>query len=335
MYNNSLFNYVFNGFKFNRSLLIEPIPDLRSPFEGILYISIGVVSIILYIPFFFAIIDKKNYKFPAYKIMAQMAVFDILNLFILGVLSGINSIMGLSYWNAPFLSIFYCESGYFLWCSVNGNLIVLATQRCIQIISPSLADDLFAGSKTYIWLIIPLLITAAMITFNPMLIYTPVLNMCFLDPFLGYPNKSTTKYDSIFQFLENVVNSTFLISIYIIFFIILLIKKKETEVKVKKNGTTDSQNVILLIQTASICSITLASNVLYIVEGYIPLPQFTLTVTQSITLLVHSFPPVIYMMFNNTLKNTIRGYFKKNKSVAVSMVGKSISIRSAIPVQVI
>uniref|UniRef100_A0AC35UG22 G_PROTEIN_RECEP_F1_2 domain-containing protein n=1 Tax=Rhabditophanes sp. KR3021 TaxID=114890 RepID=A0AC35UG22_9BILA len=325
MYENSLYNVVFNEFKFNESLLDTPIPQLTSVFEGILYASFGAISIVIYFPFFIAILDKKNFQFPCYKIMASIAFFDIINLFILGIVAGIWSILGLNYWTNPFGSIFICDMGYFIFCATTGELIILAIQRCTQIISPQVTDLLFAGKLTYVWLMIPIVITFAMIVVHPVIIYSSVLNVCVLDPYVGYPNQSTVKYESIYRIMENFGNTVILIAIYFIFFVVLIFKKKQNNKNLDKK---DSQNFLLFIQTAVICLVTLISNFLYITETYIQIPQFAITLTELATLLVHAIPPVIFLLFNKTLKNTIRGYFS-NKIIndATLIKTKSVSIR--------
>uniref|UniRef100_A0AC35TNA2 7TM_GPCR_Srx domain-containing protein n=1 Tax=Rhabditophanes sp. KR3021 TaxID=114890 RepID=A0AC35TNA2_9BILA len=315
------------------SLMEHPIPNLTSAPEGILYFSIGVVGIILYIPFFIAMLDKNNFKHPCYRIMTHLAAFDIVNLFLLGIGGGIFSIYGFSYWTYPKSSIIMCEAGYFFWCVVNGDLIVLAIQRCVQMLSPDLTEELFSGNKTFIWLMIPLIITTAMTIVNSVFIYSPVLNVCVLDPFMGYPNTSSVKYESIYQIMENFGNTFILITTYVIFFIILILKKKQNKVptgtkkSVVNTNSNKSQNLLLFLQTAAICFVAFASNVLFITESYVQLPMIALTVTSTATLLVHAIPPIIFMVANKTLKNTIKGYFKNQVQNKSLLGNKSISQR--------
>ena len=80
-------------------------------------------------------------------------------------------------WLTEHLGLWYCEST---------AALLLAFNRCVDMWSPTLGDALFAGKKTWIWLIIPTLYSLAMCLWTSPVLYNGVYGAWLFNPHAGY-----------------------------------------------------------------------------------------------------------------------------------------------------
>lgn len=63
--------------------------------------------------------------------------------------------------------------------------MILAINRCVDVLQPPWMSTLFGGYRTYTWLLLPTIYGLYFMWFTPPLIYTSVYYADFFDPFVG------------------------------------------------------------------------------------------------------------------------------------------------------
>lgn len=82
-----------------------------------------------------------------------------------------------------------------LWIGACMTGLVLLINRALDLINKYYADMLFAGRRTYIWLIFPFLLFLYVCLFTKPFIFNSILDASFTNPFLGIPEAHINERD--------------------------------------------------------------------------------------------------------------------------------------------
>ncbi|KAI6236189.1 hypothetical protein M3Y95_00131200 [Aphelenchoides besseyi] len=161
-----------------------------------IYIAIGLMYEILYFPCLYVMGSNRFLKLSCYKIMYFLGVIDVACIFINSILSGIFTYEGSVFCDHP--TLMYISGGIStgLWCSACCACVLLALNRCCDLLRPNWMETLFGGSRTYWWLLVPTIYGLYFIVFTPPLIYTSIYNAAFFDPFTGTDKADAELYTS-------------------------------------------------------------------------------------------------------------------------------------------
>ncbi|KAH7719992.1 CRE-SRT-27 protein, partial [Aphelenchoides avenae] len=152
---------------------------------GIVYLVVGITYEVLYIPFLFVMASPNFFRLSCYKIMFYLGVVDIITIVDNSLLSGYFSLTGAIYCTHPTVMYVSGSCAVGLWCCACMTCMILAINRCLDLLRPSWMKHLFAGQRTYLWLLMPTVYGLYFAWFTPPLIFTSIYDANFFDPFVG------------------------------------------------------------------------------------------------------------------------------------------------------
>uniref|UniRef100_A0AC35U9A7 Serpentine Receptor, class T n=1 Tax=Rhabditophanes sp. KR3021 TaxID=114890 RepID=A0AC35U9A7_9BILA len=309
---------------FNSTMLNDP--SKKSFKVGLLYLTLGIIYIVIYIPFVFAMV--KHIKISAYKIMLMLAVYDLIGLFVAGVMSGFFSIHGTIYCSNQLRSAFFGAFGFGSFALTESTLLLLILNRCLTLMFSSAADKVFAGNNTWYMLLLPFSYGMWTIWFTPYPMYTSWANTYLFDPYPAYiktpPEDLHELYGNIMHEINNYGICGMQVLSYIVLFILYMWKYVlgfyKTESNIKK-----FTGVRLFIQTTAVCTFSLSTSGLFILMSHLT------DVPASLGILAHcswitscGINGMIYLLMNSTLKDTIRKEFFGVKKYKVTTVAQRV-----------
>ncbi|KAI1695083.1 serpentine type 7TM GPCR chemoreceptor srt domain-containing protein [Ditylenchus destructor] len=162
-----------------------PLEMRRHPVLGTVYIIMFVVyetSHLLCLP----AIWKRMKESSCYKIMFYMSILDITALPVIGLGSGIFMYTGLVFCSNPTLLYAMALPVPIWWYSETVAAVLLAFNRCVDLISRHWSEKLFAGNKTWIWMFIPTIYGIQHLIFAKTVIFNGVIGCWHLNPHVGY-----------------------------------------------------------------------------------------------------------------------------------------------------
>ncbi|KAI1690538.1 serpentine type 7TM GPCR chemoreceptor srt domain-containing protein [Ditylenchus destructor] len=164
------------------------IQERRHVIVGILFLSLGVLCEIFYMPCVWAVYQQTKMKRcpTCYSFMLYLGVVDTVGLLLTAFVCGIMSIKGIVYCQMPLFTFIYCNVGMFGWFACNTTTLLLAINRCMVLIDDDLADRLFKGQRGTLWLIIPTIVGLLGIWFSPPVVYNPIDSSAILNPHRHY-----------------------------------------------------------------------------------------------------------------------------------------------------
>ena len=142
--------------------------------------------------------------------MLFLGLIDCIAISIAGFYCGYASAIGMAYCMAPRFNYIVGDFALASWGSGSTTCIILAVNRCIDVINPDLGRKLFSRRRTILWLMIPTACFIYFFFFHTTVTFSPNLYALFFDPFVGNPERYGV-VDS-----EHVRNLFFIISLKIL-----------------------------------------------------------------------------------------------------------------------
>ncbi|EGT56433.1 hypothetical protein CAEBREN_01023 [Caenorhabditis brenneri] len=220
----SLFNFLKNLFTLNKAYECPAeIKELFYPKHvlGAYFLITGIILILLYIPCFVVMLTSKS-RNPAFRIMIILAVFDMINLSVNSVSTGIFDIFGTSFCQYPRLIFIIGCIGDGTWMAGCAACILLAMDRCVEINSKFFLSFLF--HKNYfrgVQFVVAAYWFYAVMFCKPLL-FSAEYSSWFFDPKIG---KDPKLYHNIAHTVNNLVVSAATTCLYIYMCIFLYYKK--------------------------------------------------------------------------------------------------------------
>ncbi|KAH7713641.1 SRT-25 protein [Aphelenchoides avenae] len=166
----------------------------------------------------------KNHS--CYKIMFYMSLLHFTALPVIALGTGIFMFMGLVFCSYP--TFFYiCGLGASLWwyCETVAA-ILLAFNRCIDVISQRWSDRLFSGGRTWLWLLLPTLYGAHHVVYAGTSYFSGVIGAWHFNPHVGYLEDKDENFSAIELAHHNACVLVLLIGLYSVFCFKLIFKMK-------------------------------------------------------------------------------------------------------------
>uniref|UniRef100_A0A0K0EJC2 Serpentine Receptor, class T n=1 Tax=Strongyloides stercoralis TaxID=6248 RepID=A0A0K0EJC2_STRER len=280
----------------------EPNPEI-----GIIYITLGIIFIILYIPSLLVMIKKELFKLSCYKIMFFTGIFDIVTLTLNSVLSGYLGYIGAVACNYPLLNYICGAIALFGWVSTSTARLTLAINRMIDFYGKNLGYKLFKGYKTYLWLLISFTYGLLAGIFSNPPGFTSKKMAWFYDPYFGTKipsNIPTPNYINMVQVCHNILVTSIMTIVYILS-CILISFKYQTSYKI--NFTTGKGS--LFIQSFIICSSSFFAALINVIMQYLDTPDFVVIIGHFLWIITQGTTPVILLIFNKNIQRIIKMYF--------------------------
>ncbi|PIC25246.1 hypothetical protein B9Z55_018253 [Caenorhabditis nigoni] len=270
---------------------------------------------LLYFPMMFVMLEKPNFKMSCYKIMAFLAVVDMISISLCCILTGILAYRGAVFCSYPELIYFAGIIIKSFWCCSCITALILISNRILDLLFPQIGRFLFDGNRTFIVL---LFATCYMLYFaidkTPSL-FTSKFHSWFFDPMIFEGRgKDYESIPCVFNNFFVVFATCFL---YIVFCFVLGSELKN----VNKSSASFRVSIQILFQSALICLMNLTASMIYMYMNYFESPLWLIIFGNLVYQLGCCSPVFVYFTCNKTIRNgLLRKFGLKKKTAKVSIV---------------
>ncbi|EGT44047.1 hypothetical protein CAEBREN_23568 [Caenorhabditis brenneri] len=275
-------------------------PDVKHSTLGWVLLVSGLFFVMLYIPCFIAIIQKKS-SAPVYQLMFVLAIFDILSLSINSICTGIFDILGVSFCQYPLLIYFLGATAGGSWMSGCLTCVLLAIERCVEINPQFPLEFLF---RKYFFTGVRILMvmwTVYVFGFVKPVLFSIEYSCWFFDPMIG---KDPLLYHSYPHTINNfaVGISTTALYLYISYRLIF------------KFGYSTSMWLYktkrqILFQAITLCIFHTAAAFIYEYMQFIEVTPKIIIASQFIWQWSNGAVCIAYLVFNRTIRNLVLKMF--------------------------
>ncbi|KAI6175014.1 Serpentine Receptor, class T [Aphelenchoides bicaudatus] len=194
-----------------------PFEKRRRPIFAAIVFILGVAYEFLYIPCIYAMFKKKVRQAFCYKLMIEMALYDMFTLPLTAFFPAIFSYNGWMFCSYPTVTFLAGGILFPLWIGYSMTSLILAINRCLAF---SKYSWIFKGFwREILWLATPPTATITVALFGQSITYNSVLGAWFFNPHLRYYADTSNTYPSTIQFWNNILFCTILPTVYVWFFI--------------------------------------------------------------------------------------------------------------------
>ncbi|KAK0403067.1 hypothetical protein QR680_016697 [Steinernema hermaphroditum] len=262
----------------------------------------GTIYAILYVPVLRVMLRPELFQNSCFKIMFYFGLIDFFCIFLNCFLTGFLSIEGAvacSHMDLIYVTGCFCVG---LWSSQCLTCVVLVFNRCVDISSEWLADVLFSGYRTFLWILLTVVYMLYFVLFNTPILFSSLSGAWFFDPYVGIPNIAMDRsaYGSYPAAINNLLDIVLLLVLHTYLFAVLWCKTK---------GYSGSQlrslQVKVIMQSFFVCFVNFTCAALYCYMQYFSAPMFLVVVAQIAWQLSNGGVVIIYIMMNKTIRNGV------------------------------
>uniref|UniRef100_A0A915M5H3 7TM GPCR serpentine receptor class x (Srx) domain-containing protein n=1 Tax=Meloidogyne javanica TaxID=6303 RepID=A0A915M5H3_MELJA len=113
-----------------------------------------------------------------------------------------------------------------LWIAESTADIILAINRCLEVLAPKIAEILFKGIRTHLWLTICSLYALYWLFFAKAIVFSGIYFAWFFNPFIGYKEDIKGEFNYDFHIIHDLSVAILSPGIYLLFALSLLIKNQ-------------------------------------------------------------------------------------------------------------
>uniref|UniRef100_A0AC35UFA5 Serpentine Receptor, class T n=1 Tax=Rhabditophanes sp. KR3021 TaxID=114890 RepID=A0AC35UFA5_9BILA len=308
MYNNTLWNFIFNDFRYNCSVFSQSEiynESAKSFYLGFFELVLSTTYIIIYLPFIIAMAHPNHIKLPVYKLLFFLGIIDMVNLLISGTVTGIYTLNGTHYCQFPTITFVLGCIALGIWIATDLAVTLLLISRIMDALYPDVAEIFFKGYRTLLWIFSIFVVLIYTTFFSPPVIFIPTYYSWFFNPYIS--SKYVTDIGNIYHTINNffIFGSQFTLYIMIVF--VFFSSGSGHSSSAKKLA------IRLFIQCAFICFLTLTTSGLYLCMMFLDIQPWVSMLGNTFWMSVHGFSGIIFLALNNSLKNTIKSWFGKKK----------------------
>ncbi|KAI6239897.1 hypothetical protein M3Y99_00522100 [Aphelenchoides fujianensis] len=234
-----------------------------------------------------------------YKLMIEMAIYDMITLPLTALLPGIFSMQGWMFCSHPTISYMGGTIIFPLWIGYSLCSLILSINRCLSL---SRYKVLFEGpTRELFWILLPPAVSIVVALFGQSITYNSILGAWFFNPHLGYFEDTVGAYPSDLQFYNNIAFCIILPVVYVLFFL------NNYALSRKRVSGMSGKEYRLFIQTLIINFTIAGAAAGYMLMQYLSLPEYFIAFSHVAWIIVEGAPPVVYLTMNETIRKIIFG----------------------------
>ncbi|KAI1695370.1 serpentine type 7TM GPCR chemoreceptor srt domain-containing protein [Ditylenchus destructor] len=258
---------------------------------------------ILYMGVIIAIYKRINQT--CYKFLFFIGVTDIACLPICGLVTGYMAMEGAVFCSHPTFLYFCGVFGNLFWVTESTTAIILAVNRCLQVISPEVSKKLFFGHRVWYWMCIATCYGLWSCIFTRAVSFNGIFCAWFFNPHTGYIEDTNGTYANLPHTFHNYMVCLALTGLYLVFIIAFLVKHSISDKAnaVNSIGTKNAAKKTAFIQVALLSCVNAVGSGIYDYLQYFPTKPIFIYVASYCWLLVHGIPSVIFLTMNKTIRN--------------------------------
>ncbi|TMS34786.1 hypothetical protein L596_002307 [Steinernema carpocapsae] len=312
------FASTYNCSAYLAKVAVPPL-EIREVFIGLVYIILGIIYEVAYIPCFIAMIMTPALRrHSCYKIMIALAMVDIMVIPINAILSGVFLLLGISYCNCPTLVYVVGCAALALWTGACALCSILALNRCTDLLCNNFHKKIFNGSKIYLWLLFVFLYMAYFFFFTNPLLFSALYSAWFFDPFVGISDQPDVGFDNMPHLVNNITAVVILVVLDSTLFLRII---RKIPIAKERVGHIRTQ---VTLQVALIGTLAIVAAVIYIIMQYISTPYSVIVVGQLAWQAGHGAASFVYFGMNNSIRRAIKRVFwdiipPKNRAVVATV----------------
>uniref|UniRef100_A0A915DQ07 Vomeronasal type-1 receptor n=1 Tax=Ditylenchus dipsaci TaxID=166011 RepID=A0A915DQ07_9BILA len=201
------------------------------------------------------------------------------------------AIVGAVFCSYPTFIYFAGVFGNFCWVTESSTSIILAANRCIEMISPSLSEKLFEGKRSWCWMALTCLYGLSFVTFTRPVLFNGIMDAGGLT----YANKLHT-------FHNNAVCLA-LLGLYALFVILYIIKSTVlgNQPLVSRHNAAAQRTAFL--QVLVISCVNAVGSGIYDYMQMFPVTEALILVASYSWCIIHGMPSIIFLTMNRTIRH--------------------------------
>ncbi|KAL3082059.1 hypothetical protein niasHT_038389 [Heterodera trifolii] len=121
-----------------------------------------------------------------YKFLFFIGILDMLSMFIDALETGILGIIGAVYCDYPLLIYTSGKFGMAFWLTESSTEMLLAINRCMELLRPQLAHAIFSGNKLWCFFALLICYGFTMSMFTKPTLFSGIYFSWFFNPYFGY-----------------------------------------------------------------------------------------------------------------------------------------------------
>uniref|UniRef100_A0A183C009 G protein-coupled receptor n=1 Tax=Globodera pallida TaxID=36090 RepID=A0A183C009_GLOPA len=293
---------------------IDSIPLERRQFvpESIAVCVLCAIYYVLYVPCMYSL-WKHMRDNSCYKLLFYIGIVDLAILWILGFFSGWANLRGAGFCSFPTLMYFVGTAALTFWIAESSADLVLAFNRCLDLVCPRFSHILFSGHRTSLWLTGCSLYAMFWALFMKPVLYSSIYFGWFFYPFIGYrTGDDQHEYEHWLHKVHDIAVAFLSPLIYLIFAAKLFYDVRKNR---RQFGVVFSEmgavQIRIFAQVFLLSLINTFAGFLYVYIQNNDVNQWMITLVEFAWLHIHGLPPVIYLAFNKTIRADCRLMFVK------------------------
>uniref|UniRef100_A0A914ICG5 Odorant receptor n=1 Tax=Globodera rostochiensis TaxID=31243 RepID=A0A914ICG5_GLORO len=278
-----------------------PLEKRQHILIGVIFLSIGIICEVLYIPCMIAI--RKHMDNTCYKFMFYISIMDMLCLTLNAITTGILAICGAVFCTSPRFIYIAGAFGLSLWGCETVAEMSLALNRCLELAWSRVARVLFHGKQIYLWMLFPTVYGLYFLIFTKPIIFSGMYITWFFNPHIGYINDYEIIYRNDLHAVHNYIVIIVLSSTYLTFAMIFFVQGRQFKTLSTDTGTVYQKQVF--IQVILISSSNAIAAAICVFMNFVSLSEFLIILGQFCWIMAHGLPPIIYLLLNKTVRRDV------------------------------
>ncbi|TKR64831.1 hypothetical protein L596_025309 [Steinernema carpocapsae] len=178
-------NIYFNSPEYNRLYSCDYLNKtqwreyaVQRPNVGLFCMAVGVIYLCTYVPCLIVMHKPEFFENSCFKLMFLHGCLDVMAVMVNSFIPGYFFIVGTTSCDFPDLQFFAGTMCVAIWCGQCLNCILLATNRCVDLLAPNLSILLFEGSRTFIFYVVVLSYMAFFVIFGKPNLHVALRPLC-------------------------------------------------------------------------------------------------------------------------------------------------------------